>query len=161
MSQGVTGKAIINFLINHILARKIKYFGHIKRHDSFERTILLKGRVSWKQKKRGRPKRRWIQDINETLDMTTVVNYLVRDRTGFTQAVKKSHRDRQAVKRSKGPAQRQTGCKEIKEPAQRHESSDGLCRDQHYAKEIIRDGIGFTRAVKKFCTETEQALGVL
>ena len=55
-----------NWLINNILYRKIAYFGHIKRHDGMERTIL-EGRVPGR---RGRPRRRWLQDIKETMNIT-------------------------------------------------------------------------------------------
>jgi hypothetical protein len=50
-----------NYLINNIISRKIKYFGHIKRHSGMERTILesmIPGRRG-----RSRPRKRWIQDI--------------------------------------------------------------------------------------------------
>ena len=48
---------------------KLKYFGHIKRHETLERHILeasIGGRRG-----RGRPTRRWEQDINDWMDMTT------------------------------------------------------------------------------------------
>jgi hypothetical protein len=51
---------------------------------------ILEVRVPGK-KDRGRPKKRWIQDINETLNMTTTeVNNLGRDRTGFRRVVKRA-----------------------------------------------------------------------
>ena len=57
-----------NWLINNILYRKITYFCHINRHDDLERTIL-EGRVTGRRG-RGRPRRRWLQDIKETMNMT-------------------------------------------------------------------------------------------
>ena len=48
---------------------KLKYFGHIKRHETLERHTLeakIDGRRG-----RGRPTRRWEQDINDWMDMTT------------------------------------------------------------------------------------------
>jgi hypothetical protein len=58
-------------------------------HHSLESTDL-EGRVPGRRG-RGRLKRRWIQDINETLNMTTTeVNNLARDRTGLRGAVKRA-----------------------------------------------------------------------
>ena len=47
-----------NWLINDILSRKIKYFGHIKHRSGMER-IIMKGMVAG-GRGRGRPRRRWI-----------------------------------------------------------------------------------------------------
>jgi hypothetical protein len=51
------------------LSRNIKYFGHIKRHSGLERTIT-EGMVAGRRG-RGRPRRRWIQDIKERLNTST------------------------------------------------------------------------------------------
>ena len=48
---------------------KLKYFGQIKRHKTLERHIL-EARIDGKRG-RGRPTRRWEQDINDWMDMTT------------------------------------------------------------------------------------------
>ena len=78
-----------NWLINNILQRKIKYLGHIKRHDGLERTIL-EGMVPGRRG-RGRPRRRWLQDIKETMNMTIrEVGDLARDRVDFRNAVKRA-----------------------------------------------------------------------
>ena len=78
-----------NWLINNILYRKIRYFGHIKRHDGLERTIL-EGRVPGRRG-RGRPRRRWLQDIKETMNMTiNEVGELARDRVNFRCAAKRA-----------------------------------------------------------------------
>ena len=47
--------------MNNIKARKLSYFGHLKRHDSLERHIL-EARLEGKRRK-GRPTRRWTEDI--------------------------------------------------------------------------------------------------
>ena len=76
-----------NWLINNILYRKIRYFGHIKRHDGLERTIF-EGRIPGR---RGRPRRRWLQDIKETMNMTIdEVGELARDRVNFRCAAKRA-----------------------------------------------------------------------
>mgnify|MGYP004724104797 CR=1 FL=1 len=56
-----------DWLIISVLLRKLKYFGHIKRHDGLERTVM-ESMVPGKRE-RGRPRRRWTQDIKETMNM--------------------------------------------------------------------------------------------
>jgi hypothetical protein len=76
-----------NWLLNNIAKRKLKYFGHIKRHNSLEKTIM-EGSVDGKRR-RGRPRRRWHQDITESLKMSThEANRLAQDRDAFREAVK-------------------------------------------------------------------------
>ena len=79
------------WLINNILYRKIKYFGHIKRHDGLERTIM-EGRVPGSRGRgRGRPRRKWVQDIKETMNMSIgEVGVLARDRENFRCAAKRA-----------------------------------------------------------------------
>ena len=50
-----------DWLLNNIKARKLSYFGHLKRHDSLEKHIL-EARLEGKRRK-GRPTRRWTEDI--------------------------------------------------------------------------------------------------
>jgi hypothetical protein len=65
-----------------MLARKLKYYGHIKRHNCLERNIM-EGTVP-DRRGRGRSRRRWFQDIRETLNMTSEeVGILARQ--GFLQ----------------------------------------------------------------------------
>ena len=52
---------------------KLKYFGHIKRHETLERYIL-EARIDGRRG-RGRPTRRWEQDINDWMDMTTQAGF--------------------------------------------------------------------------------------
>ena len=75
-----------NWLLNNIKSRKLKYFGHVKRHDSIEK-IILEGVVPGKRR-RGRPKRRWSQDITEQLGVdVTEAGRLAQDRSAFRSAV--------------------------------------------------------------------------
>ena len=75
-----------NWLLKHIKKRKIKYFGHIKRHDGLEK-IILEGMVPGKRG-RGRPRRRWVQDITDVLGMTAAgAGHLAQDRKNFRTAV--------------------------------------------------------------------------
>ena len=57
-----------DWLLNNIKARKLSYFGHLKRHDSLEKHIL-EARLEGKRRK-GRPSRRWTEYIKESLQMT-------------------------------------------------------------------------------------------
>ena len=78
-----------NWLLNNIKARKMKYFGHIKRHDSIEK-VIFEGAVPGKRK-RGRPKRRWSQDIVEHLGVNVAeAGRLAQDRGVFRSAVMKA-----------------------------------------------------------------------
>ena len=57
-----------DWLLNNIKARSLSYFGHLKRHDSLEKHIL-EARLEGKRRK-GRPTRRWTEDIKEWLLMS-------------------------------------------------------------------------------------------
>ena len=54
--------------MSNIKARKLSYFGHLKRHDSLERHIF-EARLEGKRRK-GRPTRRWTKDIKKWLHMS-------------------------------------------------------------------------------------------
>ena len=55
-------------LLNNIKARKLSYFGHLKRHESLEKHTS-EARLDGKTRK-GRPTRRLIEDIKEWLQMS-------------------------------------------------------------------------------------------
>ena len=53
--------------MDSIIYRKLKYFGHIKRHSGLEKTIMegiVPGRRS-----RGQLVQKWTQDVQDTLGM--------------------------------------------------------------------------------------------
>ena len=65
---------------------KLKLFGHIKRHETLERHIL-EARIDGRRG-RGIPTRRWEQDINDVMDMTTTQAVrLAKDHILFRQKV--------------------------------------------------------------------------
>ena len=75
-----------NWLQNSIVRQKLKFFGHVKRHDCLEREIY-EGIIEGKRG-RGRPRRRWSQDISERLHMTvTEAGRRAQDRTAYRRAV--------------------------------------------------------------------------
>ena len=76
-------------LLQKAKALKLKYFGHIKRHETLERHIL-EARIDGRRG-RGRPTRRWEQDINDWMDMTTTqAGRLAEDRILFLQKVQEA-----------------------------------------------------------------------
>ena len=75
-------------LLNLIKKQKLSYFGHIKRHNALEKTIL--GGHMWGQegRGRGRPRKRWTQDIGEWMGVSTVeAGRQALERGEFRQAV--------------------------------------------------------------------------
>ena len=68
-------------LLNLIKKQKLSYFGHIKRHSTLEK-LFLEGMG------RGRPRRRWTQDIGEWMGVSTVeAGRQALERGEFRQAV--------------------------------------------------------------------------
>ena len=68
-----TNESILNelsieksWLLNTVKKKRLAYFGHIKRHQSLEKTIL-EGKMPG-HRNRGRPKRRWSDDIEKDLE---------------------------------------------------------------------------------------------
>ena len=76
-----------NWLLDTILRRKLAYFGHIKRHDCLEKQIF-EGIVEGKRG-RGRPKRRWSQDVSDRLHTTVAeAGRRALSRDAFRRAVR-------------------------------------------------------------------------
>ena len=74
------------WLLSTIIERKLKYFGHVKRHEGLEKEILER-QVQGKRT-RGRPRRRWSQDITERMKTTiTRARRIAQDRTAYREAV--------------------------------------------------------------------------
>ena len=72
--EKVTNKEVLSrldmkttMLLQKAKTLKLKYFGHIKRYETLERHIL-EARIDGRRG-RGRPTRRWEQDINDWMDM--------------------------------------------------------------------------------------------
>ena len=74
------------WLQNRIMQQKLKFFGHIKRHECLERDIY-EGIVPGKRG-RGRPKRRWSQDITDRLHTTVAeAGRRAQDKDAYRRAV--------------------------------------------------------------------------
>ena len=94
--EKVTNKEVLSrwdmkttMLLQKAKTLKLKYFGHIKRHETLERHIL-EARINGRRG-RGRPTRRWEQDINDWMDMTTTqAGRLAEDRILFRQKVQEA-----------------------------------------------------------------------
>ena len=75
-----------DWLLNNIVRQRLKFFGHVKRHDCLERDIY-EGIIEGKRG-RGRPRRRWSQDISDRLQSTiTDAGRRAQDRAAFRRAV--------------------------------------------------------------------------
>ena len=75
-----------HWLQNTIVRQKMKFFGHIKRHQSLEKQIY-EGIVPGKRG-RGRPKRRWSQDITDRLQTTVAeAGRRAQNRDAYRRAV--------------------------------------------------------------------------
>ena len=73
-------------LLRTIKKRKLSYFGHVKRHHSLQK-VMLEGQVEGRRG-RGRPRRRWIDDLKEWTGMSvTELGRKADDHKGFRAAV--------------------------------------------------------------------------
>ena len=73
-------------LLNLIKKQKLSYFGHIKGHNALEK-LFLEGTCEGRRG-RGRPRRRWTQDIGEWMGVSTVeAGRQALERGEFRQAV--------------------------------------------------------------------------
>ena len=77
---------IVPKLLNLINKQKLSYFGHIKRHNTLEKLFLE--RTCEGRRGRGKPRRRWTQDIGEWMGVSTVeAGRQALERGEFRQAV--------------------------------------------------------------------------
>ena len=75
-------------LLHEIRKLKIGYFGHIKRHESLEKHILEAKAAG--RRGRGRPMRRWEQDIQDWLETTTQAGRSIEDRVVFHKKIREA-----------------------------------------------------------------------
>ena len=76
-------------LLQNIKKLKLSYFGHIKRHDSLERHIL-EAKIEGKRG-RGRPTRRWEQDVGAWLETkVTEAGRVAKDRELYHNKVREA-----------------------------------------------------------------------
>ena len=89
-NEKVLDKVKINSttLLQEIRKLKVGYFGHIKRHVSLEKHILEAKAAG--RRGRGRPMRRWEQDIQDWLETTTQAGRMAEDRVLFRKKIREA-----------------------------------------------------------------------
>ena len=99
-----------SYLITQFKKLKMSFFGHIKRHDTLEKTIL-EGKLEGKRK-RGKPRRVWTDDIKNWLEMSVKkAGNLAHDRDQYrrhSQAATSQATDFPASQRRKSEVSRDT-----------------------------------------------------
>ena len=75
--------------LHEIRKLKVGYFGHIKRHELLEKHILEAKAAG--RRGRGRPMRRWEQDIQDWLETTTTQEgRMAEDRVVFRKKIREA-----------------------------------------------------------------------
>ena len=75
-------------LLHEIRKIIVGYFGHIKRHESREKHILEAKAAG--RRERGRPMRRWEQDIQDWLETTTQAGRMAEDPVVFRKKIREA-----------------------------------------------------------------------
>ena len=74
-----------NWMYNFVRRQKLKYFGHVTRHDDLEKTIM-QGMVAGKRS-RGKPRHRWEKYITDLFDTMEAASRVGEDRHQFRRDI--------------------------------------------------------------------------
>ena len=78
-----------------MLKLKLQYFGYLMRTDSFEKTLVL-GKTEGR-KRRGQQKKRWLDGITDSMDMSLSEHQEVKDRESWHAIVKHNSATEQQI----------------------------------------------------------------
>ena len=68
-NQSIVNEIISEYLLEGLMLKlKLKYFGHLMRTDSFEKTLML-GKIEGRRR-RGQQRMRWLDGITDSMDMS-------------------------------------------------------------------------------------------
>ena len=68
-NQSIVSEIISEYLLEGLMLKlKLKYFGHLMRTDSLEKTLML-GKIEGRRR-RGQQRMRWLDGITDSMDMS-------------------------------------------------------------------------------------------
>ena len=76
----------MRYTITQVYHNKLKYFGHVTRHNGFEKTIM-QGIIVAGKRSRGKPRQRWEKDITVIFGTMATASRVAEDRRRFPKGI--------------------------------------------------------------------------